>query len=61
MLRYRLFKKDGSDVGDAHYPVPVRAGEMIRTGDGRRLRVLSLIEKHDESSRYAGLLMVQDA
>jgi hypothetical protein len=61
LFRYRLFDADGSSLGDAESAEPVKPGETIRTRHGRELRVLSLIEKNDSASEYAGFLMVEDA
>ena len=58
MYHYRLFNEDGSDAGDVRYAAPIMPGETIWTGDGRELQVVSLIERHDETSKYAGLAMV---
>jgi hypothetical protein len=58
MPRYRLFYEDGADAGEARYSVYVEAGEEIVTGDGRRLRVLELVDVSEEDSPYAGLLTV---
>jgi hypothetical protein len=38
-FRYRFFRADGSEIGDAEYAVQVRAGETIWTLDGCELRV----------------------
>ena len=57
LYRYRLHWEDGSDAGEAHYAVNIKPGETIRTGDGRKLRVLELVPV-DEDSLYVGLLLV---
>ena len=37
----------------------VRPGETIRTGDGRKLRVLDVAPVEEKSSPYVGLLEVE--
>ena len=62
MYRYRLYDSEGNDQGEAHYVTFVAAGETIRTGDGRLLRVLDIVPTYgDESARYVGLLKIEAA
>ncbi len=39
MYRYKLYELDGEEAGEAHYAVLIQPGEIIWTGDGRKLRV----------------------
>jgi hypothetical protein len=57
--RYRLYDRDGDNVGEAEYAVMIKPDETIWTGDGRRLRVVGLIATEEESAEYAGILMVE--
>ena len=57
--RYRLCNADGSEAGHAEYAVQIRPGEIIWTGDGRKLRVLDLVP--GDGVDYVGLLKVQAA
>ena len=61
MFRYRLYLEDGSDAGEAHYAVMIQPGETIRTGDGRKLRVLDLVPPEENPSECVGLLKVEAA
>lgn len=58
--RYRLHEADGSDAGEAHYAFIVKPGETIRTGAGRKLRVLAVVPVMEEGSPYIGLLQVRE-
>ena len=60
-FRYRLFRADGSEIGDAEYAVRVHAGETIWTLDGCELRVTALVPMDDERSPYTALLQVEAA
>ena len=60
IYRYRIFEADGSDAGEAHYAVLIQPGEIIRTGDGRELRVVSVASTQDHSPKYAGMLTVEE-
>jgi hypothetical protein len=42
MPRYKLHYEDASEAGEARYAVAIRPGEIIVTGDGRKLRVLEV-------------------
>lgn len=59
LYRYRLYDADGNEVGEAHYAVLIKADETIYAGDGRKLRVVSVVPVEDERSDYAGLLTVE--
>ena len=59
MYRYRLFEVDGAKAGEAHYAVLIEAGELIHTGDGRKLRVVDIVGLEEEDSPYVGLLHVE--
>jgi len=62
VFRYRLHSPDGDDLGEAAYPMQIRAGEEILVGNGRRLRVLDVVpfEEADELG-FVGMLRVEDA
>jgi hypothetical protein len=47
--RYRLFNADGSEAGEANYPVSVTPGAEIIATDGRHLRVFDVmpVEEYD--------------
>ena len=57
--RYRLFEVDGTEAGEAHYAVLIEAGEVIFTGDGRKLRVVDVVPVEEEGSPFVGLLRVE--
>ncbi len=57
--RYRLFNADGSDAGEATYPVSVTPGAEIIATDGRHLHVLDLVPVEEEGSPFVGLLRVE--
>jgi hypothetical protein len=59
IYRYRLYKPDGSEAGEAHYAVLIQPGETIRTGDGRRLRVVDVVPVGEDSIESAGFLTVE--
>jgi hypothetical protein len=61
LYRYRLFGTDGSDQGEAHYAVTIDAGDEVRTGDGRKLRVVGFVPVPDDDSPYMGFLTVETA
>lgn len=61
MFTYRLHLADGSDAGQATYSVPIRLGDEIHVGNGRRLRVLDVVPIDDEDSPFKGLLKVEAA
>jgi hypothetical protein len=54
MFRYRLRLADGSDAGEATYPVMIRPGEEIIVGNNRRFRVLDLIPSRTMTRRTWG-------
>jgi hypothetical protein len=60
MFRYRLHLVDGTDAGEATYPVMIKAGEVVHIGGGRRYRVLDVVpfEEEDESP-FVGMLRVE--
>ena len=57
--RYRLFEVDRSEASEAHYAVLIEAGEVIFTGDGRKLRVVDVVPVEEEGSPFVGLLRVE--
>jgi hypothetical protein len=60
LYRYTLFEVDGTEAGEAHYAVLIAAGEIIWTGDGRKLRVLDVVPFEDEAaSPFVGMLRVE--
>jgi hypothetical protein len=59
LYRYRLFELDGTEAGEAHYAVPIEAGETIWTGDGRKLRVVDRVPVKVEGAPFVGLLRVE--
>jgi hypothetical protein len=61
MYRYRLFEVDGTEAGEAHYAVLIEPGELIHTGDGRKLRVVDVVPVDEEDSPFVGLLRVEAA
>jgi hypothetical protein len=60
-FRYRLFDADGSDIGEAEYPLQVYPGDTIWTLDSREHRVTALVPLESEDSAYAALLGVEPA
>lgn len=59
--RYRLSNADGSEAGEANYPVSVTRGAEIIATDGRHLRVLDVALVEGDSEKYVGLLRVEPA
>jgi hypothetical protein len=53
--------EDGSDAGEATYPVMINVGEEIIAGSNERFRVLEIVSIDDENSRLVGLLKVEAA
>jgi hypothetical protein len=43
-----------------HYAVLIEPGEMIWTGDGRKLRVVSLVPPAEVTDKYVGFLVVKE-
>jgi hypothetical protein len=62
MFTYRLHLEDGSDAGQATYPVMIKAGEEIIAGSNQRYRVVDVVtfEDRDELG-FVGLLQVEAA
>jgi hypothetical protein len=58
--RYLLFTADGSSSGEACFDVPIEQGDFIVTPDGRRHRVIRVVQVEGDS-RFIGFLMVQPA
>jgi hypothetical protein len=58
--RYRLVDADGSDAGEANYPVAVTPGTEIISADGRHLRVIDVVAVEDEDSPVLGLLRFEE-
>jgi hypothetical protein len=59
--RYRLFELDGAECGEAHYAVLIEPGEIIWTGDGRKLRVVDVVPVEEDDSPFVGFLRVEPA
>jgi hypothetical protein len=57
MPKYRLYDEDGSDAGQASYPI--RTGDEVWTPDHRKVRVLELLPFDDDESPFAGALRVE--
>jgi hypothetical protein len=47
-----LYEFDGAEAGEAHYAVLIEPGEIVWTGEGRKLRVVDLVP-------FVGLLRVE--
>jgi len=62
MFRYRLHTPDGDDLGEATVVSLVKPGEEILFGNGRRFRVVEVVEFDEEDeSPFVGLLQVEAA
>jgi hypothetical protein len=63
VFTYRLHLADGSDAGQATYSVPIKAGEEIMVGNGRRYRVVDVVpfDQDDDGhvSKLMGMLKVE--
>jgi hypothetical protein len=59
LYRYRLFELDGAECGEAHYAVLIEPGEIIWTGDGRKLRVVDVVPVEEDDSPFVGFLRVE--
>ncbi len=60
MPKYRLYDVDGGDLGEMRLgDVPIKVGEEIFLGPGRRLRVVDVGPVEEEGSPYVGLLKVE--
>jgi hypothetical protein len=59
LYRYRLHERDGSDACEAHYAVLIEPGETVWTGDGRHLRVFSVVPIKEHDSPFVGMLVVE--
>ena len=57
-FHYRMYDRDGNEVGEAHYANSVERGEAIWTGESHLLRVVVVIPT-GEDSKYAAILMVE--
>ena len=57
--RYRLHDVDGEGVGEIHLSRLVDVGQKIPVGQGRTLRVLSIVPLRREKTIYFGLLTVE--
>jgi hypothetical protein len=42
-----------------HYPVLIESGEIIWTGDGRKLRVVDVVPVVEDDSPFVGFLRVE--
>jgi hypothetical protein len=56
LYRYMLH---GNDACEAHYAVLIEPGETVWTGDGRHLRVFSVVPNEEEDSPFVGVLVVE--
>jgi hypothetical protein len=45
-----LYAVDGNVLGEAHYAFPVKEGETIVTGAGRKFRVLDVVPFEDDAA-----------
>jgi hypothetical protein len=61
VFTYRLHLEDGTDAGQATYPVMIRAGEEIIAGGNRRYRVVDVVPIDGEDSKIVGMLQVEAA
>jgi hypothetical protein len=52
---------DGAECGEAHYAVLIEPGEIIWTGDGRKLRVVDVVPVEEDDSPFVGFLRVEPA
>jgi hypothetical protein len=60
MPKYRLYDVDGADTGEMRLgDLPIKPGEEIFLGPGRRLRVLDVIPVEEEDAPYVGFLKVE--
>jgi hypothetical protein len=61
---YRLYNRDGDEVGQLESLIPNwQVGETYMTGDGRRFRIsiVGLDESDDSSGRWQAAFMVEAA
>ena len=61
MFRYRLYTRDGDEIGEAQYAEIVRPGDEIIAEQNRRFRVFDLVPVEEEGSPFVGLLEVEAA
>jgi hypothetical protein len=61
VYRYKLYEFDGTETDEAHYAVLIEPGEIIWTGDGRKLRVVDLLPTVEPGLPFVGLLRVEPA
>ena len=59
LYRYRLFELDGAECSEAHYAVLIESGEIIWTGDGRKLRVVDVVPVEEDDSPFVRFLRVE--
>jgi hypothetical protein len=59
-IRVKLHGTDGDDVGIAHAPGPVVAGDVVALADGSAWRVMSVIAVYNAGD-FAALCMVEPA
>ena len=61
MFTYKLRLADGTDAGQATYAVPIKPGDEVNMGNGRRLRVLDVVPVDEDGSKIVGMLQVEAA
>lgn len=60
MFRYRLASPMGDDLGQVELSIPsIAPGEQVRTGDGRLLQVLEVVDDLPEDGPIHVILMVE--
>jgi hypothetical protein len=61
VFTYRLHLEDGTDAGQATYPVMIQAGEEIIAGGNQRYRVVDVVPIDREDSKIVGMLQIESA
>jgi len=62
MFRFRLFSRDGDDLGDFVTDVPEwSVGDTFTTGDGRHFRILAIVSDTDPDLGVMALWEVEPA
>ena len=56
--RYRLVDLRNTESEDVEFTVKIGLGDTVRSGDGRLMVVVSVVEVEDEPP-YAGVLLVE--
>jgi hypothetical protein len=61
VFRYRLSGPMGDDFGQVELSIPsIARGEQVRTGDGRLLQVLEVVDDLPEDAPIHAILMVEE-